>query len=241
MTGKFTTARALFALIAILTRLTFGGGVASAQEVGSYAHVQAGALNLRTAPDTGSSVLRALPYGTSVSILDRRGGWAKVFVQGAEGNAGEGWVAARFLGQDTRAGTERRRPIFRGGHGTRPGEPHQPHRPVAPLRVSKLDFDCRPALFGNSGIRKCVASVRVELSQQEFDANRSDHVFIACRGAISYRTDEGRGSQRLLAFVRHSIARNDRLGQSVRVSFPVRSERDKIVSAHLVAFSCERD
>lgn len=232
--------RALFALLAILTCLTFGGGAASAQEVGGYAHVQAGALNLRTAPDAGSSVLRALPYGTSVSILDRRGGWAKVFVQGAEGNATEGWVATRFLGQGARVGTERRRPIFQDSHGTRPGQ-HQLHRPVAPLRVSNLDFDCRPPLFGNSGIRNCVASVRVQLSQQEFDANRSDHVFIACRGSISYRTDRGRGSQRLIALERHSIARNDRLGQSVRVSFPVRSERDKIVSARLVSFSCERD
>lgn len=96
-------------------------------------------------------------------------------------------------------------------------------------------------MFGNSGIKKCVASVRVQLSQQEFDPDRSDHVSIACRGVVSYRTDEGRGSQRLIAFERHSIARNDRLGQSVRVSFPVRLERATIVSARLVTFSCERD
>ncbi|WP_458791237.1 SH3 domain-containing protein [Yoonia sp. MH D7] len=227
--------RALFALLALLT---FGGGAASAQEIGSYSHVQAGALNLRTAPDTGSSVLRALPYGTSVSILDRRGDWAKVFVQGAEGNAAEGWVAARFLGQDVRTGSERSRPIFRGDEAIRP---RQPHRPTAPLRVSNLDFDCRPPLFGNSGIRNCVASVRVQLSQQEFDPDRNDHVFIVCRGTVSYRTDQGRGSQRLIAFERNSIAHNDRLGQSVHVNFPVRSERDKIVSARLVSFSCERD
>ncbi len=241
MTGKFITGRAFFALLALLTCLSFGAGVASAQEVGSYAHVQADALNLRTAPDTRSSVLRALPYGTSVSILDRRDGWARVFVQGADGHAADGWVAARFLGQGARTGTERKRPIFRGHHRTRPEHQNQTHRPGAPLRVSKLDFDCRPALFGNSGIRKCVASVRVRLSQQEFDPNRSDHVFIACRGAISYRTDKGHGSQRLLAFERHSIAHNDRLGQSVHVNFPVQSERDKIVSAHLVSFSCVRD
>ncbi|AML51710.1 SH3 domain-containing protein [Falsihalocynthiibacter arcticus] len=153
MTGKLTTASALLALFAIQACLTFGGGAASAQEVGSYAHVQTGALNLRAAPDSRSSVLRALPYGASVSILDRHEGWARVFVQGAEGSAMEGWVAARFLGQGARAGTERRRPIFRGGHGIRPGHQNQTHKSVAPLRVSKLDFDCRPALFGNSGIK----------------------------------------------------------------------------------------
>lgn len=222
------------ALLAI--GLTFSSVAASAQEVGSYASVDARALNLRTAPDAGSSVIRALPFGTSVSILDHEGGWAKIFVQGAGGTAAEGWVATRFLRQSAGIAAERRRPTY-----DRQGQSRPADRGLAPLRVSKLDFDCRPALFGNSGIRKCLASVRVQLSPQEFDPNRSDHVFIACHGTISYRTNTEHGPQRLAALERHSISRNDRLGQSVRVNFPIQSENEKIVSAHLVSFACGRD
>lgn len=238
--GKLTAARTILGLLAILACLTFNGHEASAQEVGSYAHVDAGALNLRTAPGTGASVIRALPFGTTVSVLDRRGSWVKVFVQGAGGEAAEGWVATRYLGQGTRPAARHNRPAYRG-HDTRRRHSRHTHRRVAPLRVSQLDFDCRPALFGNSGIRKCVASVRVQLPRQEFDPGRGDRVYIACRGMISYRTDRGRRTKRLRAFERASISRDDRLGQSVRVNFPVRSERDKIISARLASFSCGRD
>jgi len=65
MTGNFTASRALVGFLAIQTYLTVGGGPVSAQEIGSYAQVQTGALNLRTAPNTWASVLRALPYGMS--------------------------------------------------------------------------------------------------------------------------------------------------------------------------------
>ena len=58
LTEKFTPARPLVALLAI--GLTFSSVAASAQEVGSYASVDARALNLRTAPDAGSAVIRAL-------------------------------------------------------------------------------------------------------------------------------------------------------------------------------------
>lgn len=240
MGGKFIMVKFLVALFVMLVCLVFDDDAAFAQEIGSQAHVDTRALNLRLAPSVSSSVLRALPFGTPVNILDRSGDWAKVFVQSVDGKVAEGWVAAQFLGQDAERDTTEKRQEY-NRHATRTNHSYRPHRQLAPLRVSKLDFDCRPALFGNNGIRKCVASARVQLLEQEFDPDRSDHVFIGCRGEISYRTDTGRGSQRLLALERHSIAHDDRLGQSVRVNFPVSSEQEKIISARLVSFSCRRN
>tara|TARA_R100001086_G_scaffold247505_1_gene181929 strand:- start:202 stop:441 length:240 start_codon:yes stop_codon:yes gene_type:complete len=75
----------------------------------------------------------------------------------------------------------------------------------------------------------------------EFAPERSDHVPVACRGAISYRTATEPYSKRLIEDERTSIAYNDRLGQSVRIHFLMRSERAKIVSADLEAFTCWRD
>lgn len=225
-------------LLAVCAFMAFGVA-ASAQEIGTYAFVDARALNLRAGPDTGSSVIRTLPRRTVVSILDRKGAWARVFVQGSGGAAAEGWLSTHFLGRsaDTIAGLRSR---GYNGHIRRPAPSYPPHGRVGPLRVSKLDFDCRRPVFGNSGIRKCAASVRVQLSPEEFDPNRSDRVLIACRATISYRTENNHNAQRIVAVERRSIARNDRLGQSVRIDFDVRSNRNKIVSAELRALSCAR-
>lgn len=213
------------------------GVAASAQDVGTYAFVDTRALNLRESPDTGSSVIRTLPRRTVVSILDRKGAWARVFVQDSGGDVAEGWLSTHFLGGP--ADTIAR--LRSGGHIRRPGPSYPPHGRVGPLRISKIDFDCRRPLFGNSGIQKCAASVRVQLSPEEFDPNRSDSVLIACRSAISYRTENNHNTQRIVAFERRSIARNDRLGRTVRVGFDIHSKRTKIVSAQLQAFSCARD
>ncbi|WP_289042650.1 SH3 domain-containing protein [uncultured Aliiroseovarius sp.] len=221
-------------MLAIQVCLSFGVTAASAQEVGTYAYVDAQALNMRAGPGTGAAILRTLPAGTSVSILVREGSWAKVFVQGATGQDAEGWVSTRFLSSDAGTANDRR------GYDE-PTRPYPSHPPAAGLRVSKLDFDCRPALFGDNGIRKCVASARVQLLRQEYDPDRNDLVFVACRGVISYRTTVDRFSHHMAVVERASISRDDRLGQSVRVDFPVRSVGDKVVSARLVAFSCGRD
>ncbi len=199
-----------------------GGGAALAQQIGSYAAVDVRALNLRAAPDPRARVIRTLPRGTVVSILDRRGGWARIFVQ--DGGDVEGWLAARFL----------RRSAHGGGAGQ--GHGHHHARP-APLRVSKLDFDCRAPLFGDSGIRKCVASARVQLAHGAYDPARAGSVPIVCRGQISYRTRDG-ASARMFAYDRGSIAYDDRLGQSMRINFDVRAIKAKIDSAHLTAFYC---
>ncbi|MDF2097467.1 SH3 domain-containing protein [Aquibaculum arenosum] len=232
-TPIFSRARCLVALFAFQVCLLFHPVAASAQDVGTYAHVEALALNLRTAPDAGSQVLLALPRGTTVSILDRRNGWARVFVQGVGSGGAQGWVAARFLGSGGAVTGQRRHRAHDGYEGGA--------RRYGPLRVDMLDFDCRPPLFGNSGIRKCIASVRVRLPLDEFAPGRSDHVPVACRGAISYRTATEPYSKRLIEDERTSIAHNDQLGQSVRIHFPVRSERAKIESADLEAFTCWRD
>lgn len=236
MTRTLITARHLAVALILQACVAIAGTAASAQEIGTYARTEARSLNLRAGPGTGAAVRGTLPFGTSVSILDRNGTWAKVYVQGATGPASEGWVSTRFLSHR------------RGGRGAHGGDHvYGPaHQPAAPLRISKLDFDCRSALFGDSGIRKCVASVRVQLPRQDYDPARSDHVPIVCRGAISYRTGShrtgaDRRARRLSAVERKSIARNDRLGQSVRIDFPVRSIREKIVSARLAVFACERD
>lgn len=237
--------KSLQLLIVVCLSMCFNISAVSAQAVGTYAFVEAQALNLRERPDTRSSVIRTLPQRTVVSILERNGAWARVFVQ--DGQPAEGWLSARYLGNSAQNHGEFRSP----GHNAHRRRPAQRSRrahpsyptlsPVAPLRVSQLDFDCRPALFGNSGIRKCMASARVQLSSQERDPNRSDHVYIACRGVVSYRTDVDHSSQRLVGYDRLSISRDDRLGQSARVNFDVRSNRNKIISAHLQSFSCARD
>lgn len=232
-------------LIAVCLTMCFSVSAVSAQAVGTYAFVEAQALNLRERPDTRSSVIRTLPQKTVVSILERNGAWARVFVQG--GQPAEGWLSARYLGNSAQNHGEFRSPGHTA-HRRRPAQRSRRAHPsypsqgrVAPLRVSQLDFDCRPALFGNSGIRKCMASARVQLSPEERDPNRSDHVYIACRGVVSYRTDVDHSSQRLLGYDRLSISRDDRLGQSARVNFDVRSNKNKIISAHLQSFSCARD
>lgn len=232
-------------LIAVCLSMCFSVSAVAAQAVGTYAFVEAQALNLRERPDTRSSVIRTLPQKTVVSILERNGAWARVFVQG--GQPAEGWLSARYLGNSAQNRGEFRSPGHsaqrrRPAHKSRRTQPSYPYQgPVAPLRVSQLDFDCRPALFGNSGIRKCMASARVQLSPQERDPNRSDHVYIACRGVVSYRTDVDNSPQRLVGYERLSISRDDRLGQSARVNFDVRSNKNKIISAHLQSFSCARD
>lgn len=237
-------ARGFAGLLAVCAWLALSNIAVSAQDIGTYAFVDAQALNLREAPNTGSPVIRTLPRRTVVSILERKGAWARVFVQGATGKAAEGWLSTHFLGRgaDINAG---HRPSFNGpirrSERVRPSYGRASYGRAVPLRVSKLDFDCRPPVFGNSGIRKCVASVRVQLSPQEYDPNRADSVLVACRGAISYSTDNDRYPQRIVAIERKNIARNDRLGQSVRVDFDVRSNRNKVVSAQLQAFSCVRD
>ncbi|TCT41851.1 SH3 domain-containing protein [Martelella mediterranea] len=234
--GRSSIARGFVAALAVYACLGFGI-TASAQDIGTYAFVDARALNLRASPNTEASVIRTLPRRTVVSILERKGDWARVFVQDSNGGAAEGWLSTQFLGRpaDTSAG-------LRSRLDERSAAGHYPsYNRAGPLRISKLDFDCRRPLFGNSGIRKCGVSVRVQLSPEEYDPNRSDSVLIACRGAISYRTENDRHAQRIVAVERQSIARNDRLGRTVRVNFDVHSNRNKIVSAQLRAFSCARD
>lgn len=226
-------ARCFSLLLAICACLPFGAAATFAQEIGTYAFVDTPALNLRQAPNTGSSVIRTLPRRTVVSILDRKGVWARVFVQGSGGTA-EGWLSTHFLGRSVDA----------NGHigGPAPSHPSPPsHGRAGPLRISKLDFDCRRPVFGNSGIGKCAASVRVQLSPEEYDPNRTDSVPIVCRGSISYQTENNSHTERIVAVERRSISRNDRLGRTVRVDFDVRSNRSKIMSAYLRSFSCARD
>ncbi len=226
-------------LLAVCVWLTFDVVTASAQNVGTYAVVDARVLNLRAAPSTGSPVIGKLRRGTIVSILDRKGVWARVFVQGADGKFAEGWLSTRFLGRSANTIDDLRAPAYDAPR-RRSGRRSLHRGTTAPLRVSKLDFDCRPALFGNSGIRKCAASVRVQLSAGEYDPGRTDSVLVACRGVISYRTENDRFAQRMFATERRSIARNDRLGQTVMVNFDVRAIRDKIVSAQLRSYTCMR-
>lgn len=237
---KTKAARGLAVLLTVCAGLAAGVVAVSAQDIGTYAVVDAQMLNLRAAPDTRSSVIRTLPRRTVVSILDRKGGWVRVYVQAASGGPAEGWLSARFLGRDADTITGGRAPRY-NAPVRRPKTSYAPYGRAGPLRVSKLDFDCRPPLFGNSGIRNCVASVRVQLSVQDYDPNRADSVSVACRGVITYRTDIDRHPRRIVAVERGSIARNDRLGQSVRVDFDVRSNWNKVISASLKTFSCARD
>lgn len=227
-------------VLVICASLAFGGHMASAQEVGTYAFVDVQALNLRAATGTESSVIRTLPRRTVVSILERKGGWARVFVQGTNGKPAEGWLSTRFLGSNAKTIAGLR--SGRSGRRIRnPAPSGQFNRRARPLRVSQLDFDCRRPLFGNSGIGKCSASVRVQLSPEEYDPNRTDRVFVACRGEISYQTENNSYTERMVAVERRSISFDDRLGRSVRINFDVRSNKNKIVSAYLQSFSCARD
>lgn len=236
---RATAARGLAAVLAAYVSLASGGLLANAQEVGRYAFVDTQALNLRTGPDTGSSIICTIPRRTVVSILERKGVWARVFVQNA-GKPAEGWLSTHFLGRNAESVAGRRH-LGSGGHIRKPAPSH-PSRPRAgPLRISKLDFDCGRPLFGNSGIRNCVASVRVQLSREEYDPDRMDRILIVCRGAISYQTENSLHAKRIVAVERRSISRDDRLGRTVRVDFDVRSSTSKIISAQLRAFSCARD
>lgn len=227
--------------VAVVLAACLGFGAAAfAQDIGTYAFVDARALSLREAPDTAAPIISILPRRTLVSILDRKGAWARVFVQGSNGNTDEGWLSTHFLGRPADTITQLRSGRY-DRHSRRPQPSYPLHGRAGPLRISKLDFDCRRPLLGNSGIRKCTASVRVQLSPEEFDPNRRDSVSIACRGAISYHTDINRHARRIVAVERRSISYNDRLGRTVRVDFDVRSNRNKIVSARLREFSCARD
>ncbi len=69
----------------------------------------------------------------------------------------------------------------------------------------------------------CAPRLRVQLSEQDYDPDRSDSVRASCRSVITYHTDIDRTTRRMVAIERDSIARNDRLGQSVRVDFDVHS------------------
>lgn len=233
-------ARRFAVLLAVWAGLAFGGVMAAAQDVGTNAYVNVPALDLREAPETGSFAIRTLPRSTIVSILERKGTWARVFVQGDTAGPLEGWLATRFLGWDAATVAKL---TSRGAHGRghRSMRFRRPHDPIEPLRVSKIDFDCGAPIFGNSGIRKCGASARVQLLPQEYDPDRSDIVPIACRGAITYQTENNQNAQRIVAIERISISHDDRLGRSARIDFDVRSIRDKIVSAQLLSFFCVRD
>jgi hypothetical protein len=233
-------ARGVSVVLAIFALLAFGDVSASAQDVGTDAYVNMSGLNLREAPDTGASTIRVLPSRTVVSILERRGAWARVFVRNTGAGPVEGWLTTRFLGWDAKTMAEL---TVRENHGRGYGTRHLPqsYDPIEPLRVSKIDFDCKAPIFGNSGIKKCGASARVQLMPEEYDPDRSDIVPIACRGAITYQTENNQHTQRIVAVQSISIARNDRLGQSAKLDFDVRSIRDKINSAQLLRFSCVRD
>ena len=61
--------------------------------VSSTAEVTATSLNLRSGPSTQEAVLRSLPNGTRVTILETSGGWARVRLE----DETEGWASAKFL------------------------------------------------------------------------------------------------------------------------------------------------
>lgn len=88
------------------------GGIpfeAAAAVVGEKARVTATALNLRSGPNTTSSVLTSMPSGSIVDVLDQSGTWYKVRY-----NATTGWCSGEYLtpasaggGSDVDAAIER--------------------------------------------------------------------------------------------------------------------------------------
>lgn len=250
-------------LIAACASISLAPESASAQEIGSYATVQSRALNLRAGPSTSYRVLRALSRNTVVSVIERKGSWARVYVQNTGGENVEGWVSASYLGRShnsydnsydyTLPRYDRRyqKPHNRGHRVQRPS--HSPHtnyprqnsyprrQQIAPLNVSQLRPDCSAPIFGNSGIRSCSASARVQLAARDKDPNRSDHVYIVCHGTLAYRTHHDSHTRYMSATQRGSIARNDHIGQSITVEFNVRPIREKIISGYIESFSCSQD
>jgi SH3-like domain-containing protein len=58
---------------------------------------------IRTAPTTSASVTATLRRGVQVSLLERRGEWARVHVDSQRGKAeAEGWIFAASLRQSPR-------------------------------------------------------------------------------------------------------------------------------------------
>lgn len=262
-------------LIAACASFSFSPTSLSAQEVGSYATVQSQSLNLRAGPSTGHRILRALSRNTVVSIIERQGSWARVYVQNTGGENIEGWLSASYLARSQNSydnsygnsyndsynnsyeyGPPRydhryQKPRNRGHRVRRPSHgPHTSYPPqssyprrqhISPLSVDLLRPDCSAPIFGNSGIRSCSASARVQLAARDKDPNRSDHVYIVCHGTLAYRTEHDSHTRYMSATQRGSIARNDHIGQSITVEFNVRPIREKIISGYIESFSCSQD
>lgn len=78
------------------------GGIpfeAAGAVVGEKARVTATALNLRSGPNTTSSILTSMPSGTVVDVLDKSGTWYKVRY-----NATTGWCSGEYLTPETAGG-----------------------------------------------------------------------------------------------------------------------------------------
>lgn len=73
-------------------------GPSGAEEEAEIVYVSARALNLRTAPNTDSRVMRSLPRGTELTLLERADGWCRVETERGR----EGWVSERYVADKPR-------------------------------------------------------------------------------------------------------------------------------------------
>lgn len=76
-------------------RLPYGGG----QQIGLISVVLCDELTMRERPDTGSRRVKTLKYGSQVSVVEQRNGWAYV-VWGDSEDSPAGWVNADYLAID---------------------------------------------------------------------------------------------------------------------------------------------
>lgn len=72
----------IFVLLALLFLVA---AMASAYRMPSRGETTASALNVRTGPGMDYNILQTVPFGTAVEILDIKGSWYKVNVDGRNG------------------------------------------------------------------------------------------------------------------------------------------------------------
>ena len=82
-------------------------------EQGSPAWIKVAAARVRSGPGTDYRVYGALPSGTKVYLLERKGDWAKVKTPG-----GEGWIHTSLLTDDVATGKRLAAALEQGGGAT---------------------------------------------------------------------------------------------------------------------------
>lgn len=105
-------------------------------------------LNLRTAPSSGSDVIKLLEHGSSVLIVEEQGDWSRivVFADEAKSQFITGWAASQYLGDSA------------------PAAPRSPTVvPTDELSIDLLGFECETGLLG-AGYESCDLEISATLN-----------------------------------------------------------------------------